>query len=136
MVRTATSIITPIALPPAEAARIIGISKRSLYRLVADNKVVARRDGSRRTLIDVASLRAYFESLPVKVGTGDPLPCSPRGPLAKQRPAFDSATQSYPTGFSPDGDLGQTTRPTAGTRTSATATSRRRISSGLVGVRS
>jgi excisionase family DNA binding protein len=75
--RTATSTITPIALPPAEAARLIGISKRSLYRLIADGRVVARRDGSRRTLIDVASLRAYFESLPVKSGSGDPLPCSP-----------------------------------------------------------
>jgi len=72
----AMSAVDPIALSPAAAAAFLGISKRSLSRLIADEKVIARKDGS-RTLVDVASLKSYYENLPIKDDHA-PLPCSPQ----------------------------------------------------------
>ncbi len=63
--------LQPLAMPPGAAARYIGISKRHLYRLLAVGTVTARKDG-RRTLVDVASLKAYYANLP-EHATGDPL---------------------------------------------------------------
>lgn len=59
------SELQPLALPPLAAAQFLSISKRSLSRLIAAGKIVARKEGS-RTLVDVGSLRAYYERLPVK----------------------------------------------------------------------
>jgi len=72
----AMSALEPLALSPSAAAAFLGISKRSLSRLIADDKVIARKDGS-RTLVDVASLRSYYENLPIKDDHA-PLPCSPQ----------------------------------------------------------
>jgi hypothetical protein len=44
---------------------LLSISKRSLSRLIADGKIIARKEGS-RMLVDVESLRAYYAVLPVK----------------------------------------------------------------------
>ena len=57
--------IEPLALSPRDAAQFLSISKRSLSRLIARRKIAARKDGP-RTLVDVASLKAYYESLPLK----------------------------------------------------------------------
>ncbi len=57
--------LQPLALAPLSAARFLSISKRSLSRLIAGGKIVARKDGT-RTLVDVESLKAYYASLPVK----------------------------------------------------------------------
>ena len=57
--------VEPLALSPRDAATFLSISKRSLSRLIAAHKIDARKDGS-RTLVDVASLRAYYENLPKK----------------------------------------------------------------------
>jgi excisionase family DNA binding protein len=58
------SELTPLALAPADAARFLAISKRTLSRLIRDGRVTARRtDG--RLLIDTESLRSYYDSLPV-----------------------------------------------------------------------
>jgi excisionase family DNA binding protein len=57
--------LEPLALAPAEAARYLSISKRSLSRLIAQRKIAARKHGP-RTLVDVASLKAYYASLPKK----------------------------------------------------------------------
>jgi helix-turn-helix protein len=57
--------LQPLALSPIAAAQFLSISKRSLSRLIAAAKIVARQDGS-RTLVDVKSLRAYYERLPIK----------------------------------------------------------------------
>jgi len=57
--------LEPLALSPAAAARYLSISKRSLSRLITDGKIVARKAGP-RTLVDVASLKAYYASLPKK----------------------------------------------------------------------
>jgi hypothetical protein len=47
------------------ATLTLSISKRTLSRLIARRKIVARKDGV-RTLVDVASLKAYYEALPLK----------------------------------------------------------------------
>jgi len=57
--------LEPLALSPANAARFLSISKRSLSRLIAAKKIEARKDGP-RTLVDVTSLKAYYASLPKK----------------------------------------------------------------------
>lgn len=57
--------LQPLALPPLAAAQFLSISKRSLSRLIAAGKIVARKEGS-RTLVDVKSLKAYYARLPVK----------------------------------------------------------------------
>ena len=57
--------LEPLALSPAAAARYLSISKRNLSRLIADGKIEARKAGP-RTLVDVASLKAYYASLPKK----------------------------------------------------------------------
>jgi excisionase family DNA binding protein len=55
----------PIALSPRDAAQFLSISKRTLSRLIRAGKVEARKAGP-RTLVDVASLKAYYASLPQK----------------------------------------------------------------------
>jgi excisionase family DNA binding protein len=57
--------IEPLALSPRDAAQFLSISKRSLSRLIARKKIAARKDGP-RTLVDVASLKAYYANLPLK----------------------------------------------------------------------
>ena len=57
--------IEPLALSPRDAAQFLSISKRSLSRLIARRKIAARKDGP-RTLVDVASLKDYYASLPLK----------------------------------------------------------------------
>jgi hypothetical protein len=57
--------LEPIALSPRDAAQFLSSSKRSLSRLIARRKIAARKDGV-RTLVDVASLKAYYEALPRK----------------------------------------------------------------------
>lgn len=57
--------LEPLALAPAAAARYLSISKRSLSRLIREGKIIARKQGP-RTLVDVASLKAYYARLPSK----------------------------------------------------------------------
>lgn len=58
--------LEPIALSPREAASYLAVSKRTLSRLIRANKITARKAGL-RTLVDVASLKSYYESLPLKI---------------------------------------------------------------------
>jgi excisionase family DNA binding protein len=52
-----------LALSPAAAAHSLGVSKRTLSRLVASGKIVARKIGS-RTVIEWAILQSYLGSAP------------------------------------------------------------------------
>jgi excisionase family DNA binding protein len=52
-----------IALSPAAAAAALGLSKRTISRLIAAGTLEARKAG-KRTLVDAASLRRYYASLP------------------------------------------------------------------------
>lgn len=68
--------IEPISLSPESAAAYVGLSKRTIYQLLEDGAITARRSGS-RTLIDGDSLRAYFRSLPNYL-PGAAIPCTRR----------------------------------------------------------
>jgi excisionase family DNA binding protein len=57
--------LEPLALSPAKAAAYLAMSKRTLSRLIRSGKIDARKAGP-RTLVDVASLKAYYASLPKK----------------------------------------------------------------------
>lgn len=53
----------PIAVSPADAADMLGVSKRTVYNLIGQGKLRARKLGA-RTLVDVATLQSYYKSLP------------------------------------------------------------------------
>jgi excisionase family DNA binding protein len=77
--------IEPVSLSPETAAQLSGVSVRTIYRLLADKAFRARRSGG-RTLIDWASWRAYFTSLPDYV-PGASMPNAPQAmkPSRRQR---------------------------------------------------
>ena len=52
-----------MALQPNTAALMLGVSRRTITRLLASGALKARKLG-RHTLIEVSSLEAYFDSLP------------------------------------------------------------------------
>ena len=54
----------PIGVSIAQACVALGIGRTSLYKLIADGKLGARKIG-RRTVILAEELRAYAEALPV-----------------------------------------------------------------------
>ncbi len=56
-------VAPPLAVSPGEAARLLGVSRRTLTRLIQQDKVKAKKLG-RRTLIDAQGLRRFFEGLP------------------------------------------------------------------------
>jgi hypothetical protein len=58
--------IFPLALSPEDAAAFLSISRRALSDLIADDTVLAKKHGT-RSLVDVASLRAYYDGLPKTV---------------------------------------------------------------------
>jgi excisionase family DNA binding protein len=60
-----TPAFQPIALSPCAAAAYLAISRRTLSNLIRSKKITARKAGT-RTLIDVSSLQAYYETLPIK----------------------------------------------------------------------
>jgi excisionase family DNA binding protein len=57
--------IEPLALSPRDAAAYLSVSKRTISRLVRARKITVRKAGL-RTLVDVASLKAYYTALPLK----------------------------------------------------------------------
>ena len=69
--------IEPIALSPRDAAAFLSVSKRTLSSYISTGRIVARKDGT-RTLVDVASLRADYASLPIRPASV----CSPDSPHA------------------------------------------------------
>jgi excisionase family DNA binding protein len=62
MVVTETSQTLPLAVAPTEAARLIGLSRTSLYRLCAAGELSLLKVGG-RTLIRTADLAAYLDRL-------------------------------------------------------------------------
>jgi excisionase family DNA binding protein len=70
-----STALEPVSLSPETAARLSGVSVRSIYRLLERKAITARRCGA-RTLIDYQSLQAYFKSLPEYV-PGASMPNAP-----------------------------------------------------------
>ena len=56
--------ITPIAYPPALAARATGRSRTRIYKAIGNGELVARKDG-RATLIERSELERWVKALPV-----------------------------------------------------------------------
>jgi excisionase family DNA binding protein len=56
--------VAPLGVKPIEAGRILGESRNTVYRLLADGKLRAVKRGT-TTLIIVSSIRQYFDSLPI-----------------------------------------------------------------------
>lgn len=59
------SVFVPLMLSPRDAAAYLAVNRRTLSNLIRAKKIIARKSGT-RTLVDVASLTACYESLPIK----------------------------------------------------------------------
>ena len=57
-----------LSVSPEDAARFLSVHRRTVDRLIADRILKARKAG-RRVLVDMASIRAYHNSLPLIGGT-------------------------------------------------------------------
>jgi excisionase family DNA binding protein len=57
-----------LSVSPEDAGRFLSVHRRTVDRLIADRILKARKAG-RRVLVDMASIRAYHDSLPLIGGT-------------------------------------------------------------------
>lgn len=55
--------LAPYAVSIADAVKIVGLGRTSLYAAIAAGKLKTRKSG-RRTLIETAALRQFIEALP------------------------------------------------------------------------
>lgn len=55
--------VEPMVLGVKEAAAFIGLSRSRLYELISEHKIEARKLGA-RTVVPIASLRAFVEAAP------------------------------------------------------------------------
>ncbi len=58
--------LTPYAVSIADAVKIVGLGRTSLYAAIAAGKLKTRKSG-RRTLVETAALRQFLEELPESV---------------------------------------------------------------------
>jgi excisionase family DNA binding protein len=63
--------IEPLAMSPDAAATALSVNKRTIYRLITEGKLIARKEGS-RTLVDYQSVKKHYESLPLISGASIP----------------------------------------------------------------
>jgi excisionase family DNA binding protein len=57
-------VLERLAVTPTQAAELLGVCRRTIHNLIHERKLKARKAGHRTTLIEVASLRGYFDGLP------------------------------------------------------------------------
>jgi excisionase family DNA binding protein len=62
-------VLERLAVTPSQAAEVLGVCRRTIHGLIGARKLKAYKAGHRTTLIEVASLRAYLEGLPVRGST-------------------------------------------------------------------
>ena len=77
--------IAPLALSPKAAAECLSLSRRQIGILIAEKKLIARKSGT-RTLIDFASVRMFYEGLPL-VAEPAPIPNAPKRHKRRARSA-------------------------------------------------
>ncbi len=58
--------VTPFAVSIADAVRMVGLGRTSLYAAIASGKLKTRKSG-RRTLVETAALREFLDALPESV---------------------------------------------------------------------
>lgn len=79
------SPLEPISIGPETAARLSGLSVRTIYRLLEAKAFIARRSESgARTLIDFPSLKTYLTKLPEYI-PGASMPNAPHVISGKRR---------------------------------------------------
>ena len=62
--------IVPFAISIAEAVRMVGLGRTSLYAAIAAGKLKTRKAG-RRTLVETAALQKFVEDLPESRASND-----------------------------------------------------------------
>lgn len=62
--------LVPFALSLAQAVRMAGLGKTSLYQAIADGRLKCRKMG-RRTLVETAELKRFIQSLPCSRDTNN-----------------------------------------------------------------
>lgn len=62
--------LVPLALSLAQAVKMAGLGKTSLYQAIADGRLMCRKAG-RRTLVETAELKRFIQSLPSNRDTKD-----------------------------------------------------------------
>jgi len=60
--------VPPLALSTVAVARTLGVSTKTVYRLIAAGTLKAKTWG-RRTMVDAESVRAFYAALPDKVAS-------------------------------------------------------------------
>lgn len=60
--------IVPFAVSIADAVRLVGIGRTSLYYYISVGKLKTRKSG-RRTLVETGALREFIEALPSSDGS-------------------------------------------------------------------
>src|ERR1700730_8224595 len=80
------------ALSPKVVCEYLSLSKRSVSTLIADQVLLAKRCGG-RTLVDFASVKSYYEGLPLKTVAAS-IPNSPQctAPARRRRRASTDAS--------------------------------------------
>jgi excisionase family DNA binding protein len=73
----------PLSLSPEGAVEYLSLSKPTIYRLLAAGTLTGKRSGG-RTLIDGASVRAYYKSLP-EYAAGNAIPNAPQSRKVRQK---------------------------------------------------
>jgi excisionase family DNA binding protein len=84
--------IEPAALSPDGAGEYLSLTKRQIYNLIADGFLIAKRSGA-RTLVDFASVKSYYEGLPLKTVAAS-IPNSPQCTTPARRRRRASADAS------------------------------------------
>jgi excisionase family DNA binding protein len=67
--------LTPVALRPRDAARLLGLGHSHFYKLLKSGRIPHRKDGA-ATLIDYEALVRFRDSLPSAPPTGPLLPAA------------------------------------------------------------
>lgn len=63
--------LTPFAVSIADAVKMVGLGRTSLYAAISAGKLKTRKSG-RRTLIETAALRQFIEALPETASQNGP----------------------------------------------------------------
>jgi hypothetical protein len=58
------SAIPRLSLTPSELAQSAGVSRTRIFEAIRDGELVARKAGSRKTLIEIDAARRWISSLP------------------------------------------------------------------------
>lgn len=61
--RADSASVERLAVPIPAAMKMLGVGRSTIYGLMSQNKVVARKIG-RRTVVTTSSIRAFLEALP------------------------------------------------------------------------